>query len=156
MMLCRFITGLFQRMDIHDLYRGLLLCCTRSVWSANHLVRLSNIQFLLITFDPDYPPFHSHTSQTSLLSLLLAVLTSFTPAYSLGPPSLSSTALQSLSHTAVFPLSLPIKVACFSLALVEDEALKGKEGASANARVVRNDTWIRLFAELKSVLSLRS
>ncbi|EIM87085.1 uncharacterized protein STEHIDRAFT_167945 [Stereum hirsutum FP-91666 SS1] len=93
-------------------------------------------------------PITTHIPQTYFLSLLLSILTSLTPAYALGPPSLSSSTFERLSQTTVFPLSLPIRAACFLFALVDDDTLKGKEGSSANARVVRNDMWVRLFAEL--------
>lgn len=94
----------------------------------------------------------SHIPQTYLLSLLLSVLSALAPAYSMGPPALSSSTLENLSRTVVFPLSLPIKAACLLLSFAEDDGLKGKDAsASANARVVRNDMWVRLFAELRFV-----
>lgn len=151
------IIGIHQRMDIHALRLGLLPCRSCPFRCANNDVRpLYFFYAVLWTCLISSVHMFSHIPQTYFLSLLLSVLTSLTPAYALGPPSLSSATLESLSRTTVFPLSLPIKAACFLLALVEDEALKGKEGSSANARMVRNDMWVRLFAELRYVPSSRS
>lgn len=151
------IIGIHQCMDIHALRLGPLSCRSCSFRCANNNVRPLYFFFAVLwTCLISSVHMSSHIPQTYFLSLLLSVLTSLTPAYALGPPSLSSVTLETLSRTTVFPLSLPIKAACFLLALVEDEALKGKEGSSANARVVRNDKWVRLFAELRYVPSFRS
>ncbi|THH17997.1 hypothetical protein EW146_g2923 [Bondarzewia mesenterica] len=64
-------------------------------------------------------PITTHLMHTYLLSLLLSILTTFVPAYALGPPSL--------------PLPLLSRNAGYA--------------PDSSAGLIQNNTWIRLFAE---------
>ncbi|ETW77561.1 hypothetical protein HETIRDRAFT_240833, partial [Heterobasidion irregulare TC 32-1] len=75
------------------------------------------IHLVLVLFSA---PITTHLAHTYLLSLLLSILTTFIPAYCLGPP--------------ILPFFLPF--------------ITGAESQpGSSAAVVQNDTWIRLFAE---------